>query len=452
MGYLALLESVVLAGWICVVVYGFALSFIGRIRRRSKAPLIFPRHVFALVVPVGNDAGSIGRTVEHLRRNRYPRGMFDVIVAPVNSTDQTSTAARRKGAVVYGPGRQRWRDRDDAIPGVLERLSAKDRYDAYIILDVRSRISANYLAVMSDRLSKGALAIQSGYCVSGRKWTWNTAHRALLSTLKPGWLTSWSLDFRLGGGIHRTGLCISRQLVEKHGVKRPRLDNPAAFQTELLRRDVVIQYTDEAWVYDRTRAAKPVRSTFSRLRSRWRHARADGLPLILEGLKWRSAAQVIGGFNLFMPTYNTMLATALLFFGLAAYLHGVASAIAMGWIALIAGLAVFVALRLWFMRAPALAYAALPSLPLILLWQSVRSCFTSRPEHGRARERSGTESERTRDRTETESRRAGEQTETESGRTEKGSGRTQGRKPRRRYSRRPRRQSSGPGQPRRQSS
>ncbi len=419
MTYLTLLESVVLAGWICVVGYGFVLSFIGRMRGRSKTPLIYPRHVFALVVPVaGNEENSIGRIVDHLRRNKYPRSMFDVIIVPVNGTDQASTIARRKGAVVYGPGKQRWRDRDDAITGVLERLFAKDRYDAYVILDVRSRISDNYLTVMSDRLSKGALAIQSGYCVSGRKWAWNTARRALLSTLKPGWLTSWSADFRLGGGIHRTGLCISRRLVEKHGVKKPRLDNALAFQTKLLRHDVVIQYTDQAWVYDRTRAVKPVRSTFSRLKSRWRRARADGPPLILDGLKWRSAAQVIGGLNLFLPTYNTMLATALLFFGLAAYLHGVGSAIAMGWIVLIASLAVFVIFRLRHMRAPVLAYAALPSLPFILFWQSVKSCFTSRPSRPK-------------------NVRAKDQD-----RTENGSGRTQGRRPRRRYSRRPRRQPS----------
>ena len=102
---------------------------------------------------MGNDEGTIGRTVEHLRRNKYTRSMFDVIVAPVNCTDQTPTIARRKGAVVYGPGKQRWSDADEAVHGVLERLSAKDRYDAYVILDVRSRISANFLAVMSDKLS-----------------------------------------------------------------------------------------------------------------------------------------------------------------------------------------------------------------------------------------------------------------------------------------------------------
>lgn len=415
MTYLALLESVVLAGSVGLVVYGFLLSFIGRIRGSGKVPLIFPRHVFALVVPVRNDEGTIGRTVEHLLRNKYPRSLFDVIVAPVNCTDQTPTIARRKGAVVYGPGKQRWSDADEAVHGVLERLSAKDRYDAYVILDIRSRISANFLAVMSDKLSRGALAVQSGYSVTGRKWTWNTASRALLSTLKPCWLTSWPLNLRLAGGIHRTGLCISRRLVEKHGVKKPRLDNMLGYQTKLLRHDVVIQYSDQAWVYDRTRAVKPVRSTFDRLRSSWRLARTDGLPLIKDGLKWRSAAQVIGGFNLFMPSFNTTLLTALLFFGLAAYLHGVASAIALGWIALIASLAIFVVLRLWFMRAPVLAYAALPSLPLILFWQAVRSCFVSSPKPPPAK--------------------AKVQTETESGRT-------QGRRPRRRYSRRPRRQPS----------
>ncbi len=417
MTYLVLLESVVLAGSAGLVVYGFLLSFIGRIRRSGKVPLIFPRHVFALVVPVGNDEGTIGRTVDHLRRNKYPRSMFDVIVAPMNCTDQTPTTARRKGAVVYGPGKQRWSDADEAVHGVLERLSTKDRYDAYVILDVRSRISANFLAVMSDKLSRGALAVQSGYSVTGRKWTWNTARRALLSTLKPCWLTSWPLNLRLAGGIHRIGLCVSRRLVEKHGVKRPRLDNVLGFQTMLLRHDVAIQYTDQAWVYDRTRNVKPVRSTFDRLRSRWKLARTDGLPLITDGLKWRSTAQVIGGFNLFMPSFNTTLFTALLFFGLAAYLHGVASAIALGWTALIASLAIFVVFRLWFMRAPVLAYAALPSLPLMLFWQAVRSCFASSPKRPPAKAEAEV-------------------------RTETGSGRTQGRRPRRRYSRRPRRQPS----------
>ena len=415
MTYLALLETVVLAGSAVLVVYGFLLSFVGRIRGSGKVPLIFPRHVFALVVPVGNDEGTIGRTVDHLRRNKYTRSMFDVIIAPVNCTDQTPTIARRKGAVVYGPGNQRWSDADEAVHGVLERLATKDRYDAYVILDVRSRISANFLAVMSDRLSRGALAVQSGYSVTGRKWTWNTASRALLSALKPCWLTSWPLNLRLAGGIHRTGLCISRRLVEKHGVKNLRLDNVPGLQTRLLRHDVVIQYTDQAWVYDRTRAVKPVRSTFDRLRSRWRLARADGLSLIVDGLKWRSAAQVIGGFNLFMPSFNTTLLTALLFFALAVYLHGVASAMTLGWIALIAGLAIFVVFRLWFMRAPVLAYAALPTLPLILFWQAVRSCFASSPKPPPAK--------------------AEVQTET-------ASGRAQGRRPRRRYSRRPRRQPS----------
>lgn len=429
--YLVLLEYVVLTGGICLVAYGFLLILAGRIRRSGKAPLIYPRHVFALVVPAGNDEGTVGRTVEHLRRNKYPRSLFDVIIAPVNSTDQTATIARRKGAVVYAQGKQRWRDAEEAVLGVLERLSTKDRYDAYIILDVRSRVSANYLAVMSDKLSKGALAIQSGYCVSGRKWTWDTARRALLSALKPSWLTSWPLMLRLGGGIHRIGLCVSRRLIEKHGVKRPRLDNEMAYQTKLLRHDVAIQYSDQAWVYDRTRTVKPVRSTFSRLKSRWRRTLADGPPLFMDGLKWRSVAQFVGGLNLFLPSFNTMLLTALVFFGLAVYLHGVDSVMALGWLAMLASLAVFVVLRLWFMRAPVLAYVALPTLPLLLFWQSLKSCFNATPKKPPAEVQNQTGSGRKQEQGQGQGQEQGQ-----------GQGRGRGRRPRRRYSRRPRRQTS----------
>ena len=196
-------------------------------------------------------------------------------------------------------------------------------------------------------------------------------------------------------------------------MKKPRLDNALGYQIKLLRHDVAIQYSDQAWVYDRTRDVKPVRSTFSRLKSRWQRARADGPPLIADGLKWRSVAQIIGGFNLFLPSFSTMLLTSLLFFGLAVYLHGVTSAIALGWIALIASLAVFVVLRLRFMRAPVLAYAALPSLPFILFWQSFRSCFAAKPKKPQVSPQPETKNE---------------------GRVQ------QGRRPRRRYSRRPRRQ------------
>ena len=68
--YLNLFEAAVLTGWICVVVYSFVLSLIGRIRGRNRAPLIFPRHVFALVIPVGNDENFISRTLDHLRRTK----------------------------------------------------------------------------------------------------------------------------------------------------------------------------------------------------------------------------------------------------------------------------------------------------------------------------------------------------------------------------------------------
>ena len=98
MTLLTLFELLVLAGWSSIVLYGFVVSLIGWSTKRREAPLIYPRHIFALIVPVENDEAIIGKTIEHLRRLKYPRNMFEVVIAPVNSTDQTTTVARRKGA------------------------------------------------------------------------------------------------------------------------------------------------------------------------------------------------------------------------------------------------------------------------------------------------------------------------------------------------------------------
>ena len=378
---MTLLSSFVLAKCLSIILYGFWLSILSRRPRLGKAPLIFPRHVFAIIVPVANDDDSLSRTLEHLRRIKYPRKMFDIIIAPLNCSDKTLSIAREKNAIIYRQGRQTWHNSDDAIQNILERLLLKDRYDGYIILDAQSRIMPNFLQVMSDQLSKGALAIQPGYSISGKKWAWNTVKRAILYALKPNWLTCWPLKYQLGSGIHRTGLCISRRLVETSGVSRLyRQDTIQAFLTQLLRNNVMVQYTENTWVYDRTTSFPDTTSMFSQVWAGLGQTWNNGFPLIVEGLKWRSPAQVIGGINLFLPTFGTILFTALCFCMLGWYLHGPESTITLGWLSLLGTLLVFVLIRLWLMKAPVLAYAALPLLPFLLFWQSAKSCFHRRQE------------------------------------------------------------------------
>jgi hypothetical protein len=366
-------ESFVLAGWSCIVLYGLLLCVISWITRRREAPLIFPRHVFALVIPVEDEEETDGRTLEHVRQGiKYPRNMFDVIVVPVTSTDRIATIARQKGAIVLGPGKRKWRDREEALLSSLERLASRQRYDAFVILGAGVQVSSNFLSVLSDKLSKGAFIIQSGYHITGERSSWKSGLLAILYALSPSWLTGWSGRFRLGGGLHTTGVCLSRRIVEKYGVRSPAVTDMGAYTLRLLRDDVVVTFADRAIVYDHGVRPPAVPSVRTRLKTRWTQIRQDAGPLIRDGIAWGSIAQVLGGINLLLPSFPVMIGGALGFLGLSIALHGMGP-ITIGWMGIVAALLTLVALRLAYARAPLAAYAVLPSFPFFLFWQTVQA-------------------------------------------------------------------------------
>ena len=381
MTLLLVVESLVLAGWVCIALYGLILSIATWVKKRHEAPLIHPRHVFAVVIPTTNAERIIGRTLDRLSQSiRYPNGMFDFIVVPVNSTDRTTTIARQKGATVYGPGKRRWRDRNDAIQSALERLASKNKYDAYAILDPRADVSPEYLAVLSDNLSKGAKIIQTGYRFAGSSKSWKAALAAALHAISPSLFILWSGRFRLAVGLRRIGVCLTKEVVEKYGVRSPSITDGVPYMTRLLRDNVAITYAPNAIVYDHGHTNPPIRSFRRQLAMRWRLLRNDAMALIRDGYEWRSGAQMAGGVNLLIPPLSILFIGAILLLGLSSYLHGTTlnpmsadSLLVLGWEIIVAVLLSLVLFRLVLIRAPVLAYMALPTLPLYVLWRSVQS-------------------------------------------------------------------------------
>lgn len=377
---LTIVGSVVLTGWMCIVLYHLILSLMSWMTGRREAPLIFPRHHFAVLIPVYNDESTIGPVIERLLRTiQYPRSMFDMLVIPVQCTDRTTVIARQKGAIVYGSGKRKWRHHDEAIQTVLERLSFKRRYDAYVILDVAVDVSPDFLAILSDKLSKGAQIIQSGYRVSGPITSWREGVIAGLQAIAPSLYTIWIGRFRLTAGLRRVGVCLSRSLVEKYGVRSPALSDGLAYTIRLLADNVVVTFAPKAVVIERSHAFPPPRRSLrSHAVTRWRLIRRYAVPLIREGIRWRSAAQMVGGLGLLIPPFSWMFAGAALLFVLTLIVRNVApypmsDAQVVGWEMVLFAQVALVMNRLAYARAPALTYVALPSIPAYLMWRTGRA-------------------------------------------------------------------------------
>lgn len=378
---LTVVECLVLAGWACIVLYCLILCLASWMARSREAPLIWPRHVFAVLIPAQNAETTIGHTLERfLHTLQYPREMFDLIVVPVQCTDRTAAVARQKGALVHDQGRREGMDRDEAIQSSIERLLSKRRHDAFVILEAEVDVSPNFLAVMSDQLSKGAQVVQAGYQIAGPLPSWTAdlaaARRAVSAYLCP----LWNNRLRLFIGLQRVGMCLARSVVEKYGVRTPGITEGMAYTARLLLDEVPVVFASNALVFESGHPSPaPVRRSLSqRFAIRWHLIRQYTIPLLWTGIQWRSATRVSGAINLLLPPFSWLFGGSLVMVVASVLshrfiLHPGAARLLMGWALVIAGQIVIVVNGCLRAHVPALVYLALPFTPLYLLWQACQS-------------------------------------------------------------------------------
>lgn len=374
-------ECLALAGWACIVLYCLTLCMASWMTRLREAPLIWPRHVFAMLIPAQNAEPVIGQTLERLYQGlRYPRDMFDLIVIPVHCTDRTAAISRQKGAVVYERGNREWADWDDAIQSSLERLLSKRRYDAYVILEAGTEVSPNFLAVMSDKLSKGAKAVQAGYQIASPLTAWAACITPGMRAISMYLCPLWQSRRRFSIGLQRIGMCLTRYIVEQYGVRSPAITDSTAYTTRLLLDNTLVSFAPKALVFDagQTSPAPERRSLRQRFAARWQLIRQSTIPLIRSGIQWRSATQVSGAIHLLIPPFPWLFGGSLILLAMTTLSHRFtptpySAKLVIGWELVIIGQMIMMVSGLVHARAPALVYLALPSTPLYLLWRSCQA-------------------------------------------------------------------------------
>ena len=79
--------------------YGFITLFSFYKKKENKD--YTPNNTFAMVVAAHNEEVVIGKLIESLKNQEYPKEMYDIFVIADNCTDKTAEIARACGANVY---------------------------------------------------------------------------------------------------------------------------------------------------------------------------------------------------------------------------------------------------------------------------------------------------------------------------------------------------------------
>lgn len=230
--------------------YYLFTSFAGLLLRpRESAPERPAKHRLAAVIPARNEAAVIGKLVESLMAQDYPRELFDVYVVPNNSQDDTEAVALAAGATILrvdGPVRAK----GDVLRGAFAQLSATGRYDAYCVFDADNLADRGFFRAVNNALEAG-WQVGQGYRDTKNPFdSWVSGSLAAFY-----WFLSRFYNesrWRLGMSCHLngTGTMVSDAVIRRFGWDTHTLTEDQEFTALCALNGVKIAWMPNARVYD----------------------------------------------------------------------------------------------------------------------------------------------------------------------------------------------------------
>lgn len=270
-----------------------------------------PFHRFAVLISARNEESVIGELIESLKKQKYPKNMYDIFVLADNCTDNTALCAKKAGAIVY----ERWNaqlvGKGYALDYLIKEIKNDyEKYDGYFVFDADNVVDENFIFEMNKTFNKGYDAITSYRNSKNFGTNWISAAYSIWFLREARFLNYPRMLLNTNCHISGTGFCISDRIVEENG----------GWPFHLLTEDIEfsvncaisgnrIGYCDKAMVYDE----QPV--TFAQSwtqRMRWSkgfyQVNANYLVSLIKGSFGKSKLK-FSCYDMFMTTAPGMLLT-----------------------------------------------------------------------------------------------------------------------------------------------
>lgn len=338
-----------------------------------------PSHRFALLVPAHNEEKLLPALLANINQLDYPRHLFTLVVVADNCTDQTAALVRAAGATVYERFDCVQIGKGYALQWLLAQLqTAGADFDAAVILDADSVVSANFLSVMDAHLAKGARVIQAHYAVLDPHRTWvmslRAAALALVHYLRPLGRTV------LGGsvGLKGNGMVFERTILAEHRWSAAVTEDIEYHMSLVLAGERVVFAPDATVWAEMPGTLQGAQTQNVRWeQGRWQLAR-QYVPLLLQAAITRRGPQAPARYLLFdsmmehlIPPFSMLLGSTLLYW-LCAWLPVLAnSSTGLLFLATLLGLGqlVYMLGGLILVRTPVRTFFALAYAPVFIGWK-----------------------------------------------------------------------------------
>lgn len=217
-----------------------------------KFPTAKTNHRYGILVAARNEEAVIGKLVESINNQDYPRELIRIFVVAHNCTDDTAAAARKAGAVCYEYNDENKRTKGFALQYLVEQIRRDfgvDCCEGYLIFDADNLLKEDFMTRMNESFDAGETIVASYRNTKNFDDNWISASYGI------HWLRTIRNEhrarsvFHLATRIQGTGFLFPWEVI-KDGWKYTSLTEDRAFCADVVTMGYRISYNNDAEFFD----------------------------------------------------------------------------------------------------------------------------------------------------------------------------------------------------------
>lgn len=268
MEYLYMLQQALV--WIVTIywLYQLMVSICSLVKLKDKPIIEEKNNRFMAIIPAHNEEIVVGNLIASLKKQNYPKELFDIYVIADNCTDNTAKVAKEAGAIVYERFDEEHKTKGYALDWFLkQKIEENAEYDAFCIFDADNIVDVDFIKNMNKKLCQGEEVVQGYRDIKNPTDSWVSAGYAIFYWTMNRFYHLARYNLGLSPLINGTGFMVKFDLIKPtNGFDTVTLTEDIEFSLKTIISGKKLGWATDAIVYDE----QPVgfKQSWSQ-RSRW---------------------------------------------------------------------------------------------------------------------------------------------------------------------------------------
>lgn len=251
MEYLYILQQALV--WIITIfwIYQMAISICSLIKLKDKPFIINKNHKFMAIIPAHNEETVVADLIESLKKQDYPKELYDIYVIADNCTDKTAEVAKQAGAIVYQRFDETKKTKGYALNWFLQqKIKENAEYDAFFVFDADNIVDKNFIKNMNKKLCQGEDVVQGYRDIKNPSDNWITAGYAIFYWQMHRFYHLARYNIGLSPLLNGTGFMVRFDVIKPQGWDTETLTEDIEFSLKRIIKGKKLGWATDAIVYD----------------------------------------------------------------------------------------------------------------------------------------------------------------------------------------------------------